>query len=201
MKKLLLGLCISATLLGCVSENDVPLYPQADQVKSLADQDADGVIHARDLCADTLMGSKIDNDGCPVLHQGKDVNKLVVLFRNNVTSIDAKYRYQVRKMARFLKKYPNTKLELRGYASKSASTEYNEMLSKKRVQSVSDMLTKTYGIPADQLKIVWFGETNPVVKGEGAQVEAQNRRVEGQVTGKYGDVTMKWSIYSSRPRQ
>lgn len=64
MKAFPLILLIAVGLTACVDIDSVSKAPVAAQTFDLADQDRDGVINARDLCADTPIDASIDNDGC-----------------------------------------------------------------------------------------------------------------------------------------
>jgi OmpA-OmpF porin, OOP family len=70
-----------------------------------------------------------------------------------------------------------TRLVLAGHADTSGPAPYNLQLSERRARSVAAALTQL-GIPADDLEVTWYGETQPrVPTGDGVR-EPQNRRVE-----------------------
>lgn len=194
MKALPLILLASLGLTACVDTDSVSQAPVADQTYDLLDQDQDGVINARDLCADTPLGASINNDGCPAVIIVEEEEHLRVLFANNRTKILPEYYSEIEKMADFLAKYPNIKLRLRGHASQTGPTERNIELSEQRAQVVYDMMINDYGTNPVQLEIVWFGAEKPAAQGTAEYDHAQNRRVVGSIVGEYSDDKMKWTL-------
>ena len=63
-KKLSLLLCGAILLSGCAGNNIVKVEPSVKQLHDLNDLDRDGVIEAREKCANTVLGATIDNYGC-----------------------------------------------------------------------------------------------------------------------------------------
>ncbi|QNF32039.1 OmpA family protein [Adhaeribacter swui] len=67
--------------------------------------------------------------------------------------------------ATYLKANPNQKIQLTGYADKSGKPEYNLILSRRRVEAVSEFL-QYRGIDKERILMQYFGEensTDPVV--------------------------------------
>lgn len=54
-------------------------------------------------------------------------------------------------IARFMKSHPNTKVQIKGYASKDGPKAYNLKLAQKRAVAVKDVLVKKYKIAADRI--------------------------------------------------
>lgn len=54
-------------------------------------------------------------------------------------------------IARFMKSHPNTKVEIKGYASKDGPKAFNLKLAERRAQAVKDVLVKKYKIAADRI--------------------------------------------------
>ena len=75
-----------------------------------------------------------------------------VFFTINVTKISSKEETKVAEVADYMKKYPNAKVSVTGYADKGTGTNaINDRLSAKRAQSVVDMLTTKYGIDKSRI--------------------------------------------------
>ncbi len=70
-----------------------------------------------------------------------------------------------------------TRLEVNGYTDLSGTAAYNQRLSVRRAQSVQSELIKD-GVPAGEISIHGYGETNPLVPTAKGVREPQNRRVE-----------------------
>jgi outer membrane protein OmpA-like peptidoglycan-associated protein len=70
-----------------------------------------------------------------------------------------------------------TRLEVNGYTDLSGTAAYNQKLSVRRAQSVQMELVRD-GVPAAEISIHGFGESNPLVPTAKGVREPQNRRVE-----------------------
>ncbi|SHF30114.1 OmpA family protein [Vibrio gazogenes] len=179
-------------------EYDYIAPPSVVQAFDLADSDHDGVINARDLCPKTPQNAKINNDGCETYHRSKTQQQLRILFENDSSNVNSIFNVQIKQMANFLASYPETSIELRGYASPSGKTQYNQALSKQRANSVKARLIEE-GVSADRIRIVGFGESNPEERGKNQISDARNRRVSATVVGYKGDVEKRWTIFSTLP--
>lgn len=172
--------------------------PVAAQIADLADDDNDGVINARDKCPDTAPSSKIDNDGCSGSTELSDVFSINVLFANDSSEIPTVFVEQIQQMAEFLKKYPETSIELEGYASKVGREEYNLALSKMRSNRVRDLLIEL-GIDPSRVTSVGHGESVLVAEGDDEISHAQNRHVAARVIGMRTDMIEEWTIFTTLP--
>ncbi|WP_237485523.1 OmpA family protein [Vibrio hippocampi] len=196
-----LVLLFSQATFAAYDENDEYDYipvPLADQSFDLLDDDVDGVINARDLCAATPRGSELDNDGCEAYIDTSQSMALRILFDNNSTVIKPVFQNQIAEMARFLQEYPSTSIEIEGYASALGDQESNLVLSENRAKAVRQALIN-YGISADRLAIIGFGETKPEVQGDSPFAYAVNRKVVASVIGFRGEVGKEWTIFDVIP--
>lgn len=194
MQKLIIILVTTIGLSACSIQNP----PVANQTLDLQDSDNDGVINARDLCKKTPLNAIINNDGCHNNFNKLNQYKLRVLFANNSTEITKDTLDQISIMADNLSKYPNTNLQLQGFASKTGSSAYNKTLSRKRALAVRSVLINDYGISANRLTIIGYGDTKPAALGDTEDAYAQNRRVTATLVNKESGVKQRWTIYSSR---
>ncbi|MET0089608.1 MAG: OmpA family protein [Candidatus Thiodiazotropha sp.] len=69
-----------------------------------------------------------------------------------------------------------------GHTDSTGDDAYNLELSKRRAAAVADYLT-TLNVPADKMKIIGRGESDPLVPNDTEEHRAQNRRVEVFVVG------------------
>jgi outer membrane protein OmpA-like peptidoglycan-associated protein len=81
------------------------------------------------------------------------------------------------KVAEFLSKNTNFRLDLVGYTDNVGSDEYNQKLSERRANAVKDYLVKK-GISETLLTAVGKGEANPIADNSTAEGKEKNRRVE-----------------------
>lgn len=172
--------------------------PKAIQIADLNDNDNDGVINARDKCTKTPKGVVVDNDGCEQLIANTEQQRLHILFANDSTKIPSSFLPQIRRMADFLKLYPEASIQLSGYASKTGVTQYNKNLSEKRAQSVRTQLIR-FGIKPNRIAILGYGDSHLLTDQNDQLSHAQNRRVTASVIGVKGDYLKEWTIFTTLP--
>lgn len=107
--------------------------------------------------------------------------KLNILFDTNKAVIKPKYKKEVKKVADFMKKYPDTKATIEGHTDNVGKEAANVKLSQKRADAVAKMLVKTYKINKSRVKAVGYGPKKPVASNDTAAGKAQNRRVEAAI--------------------
>ncbi|WP_261858622.1 OmpA family protein [Photobacterium sanguinicancri] len=174
--------------------NDMPL---AEQSKDLRDDDDDGVINARDKCANTPHTAIVDNDGCPTYVANPEEGRIHILFANDSTQITTEYQSQISEMSQFLKMHPSTYIELKGYASPVGSSDYNVGLSQRRAQAVKQSLLGA-GITQNRIMTVGFGDTEPVSAESQEVTNTLSRRVTAQVKTAFNKVVEEWTIFTLR---
>lgn len=141
------------------------------------DGDGDGVPDHRDDCPNTEPGVRVDDRGCalPVILDSAMLNfafDSAVLPDNAADSLKAFVDY--------IKRYPNATFELAGHADSTGTEGYNQGLSERRARAVAGYL-ESRGIPPGQLRVVGFGEMEPIASNETESGRARNRRVEVRV--------------------
>lgn len=103
-------------------------------------------------------------------------------------------------MAEFLEEYPETSIQLQGFASQQGNAEYNIRLSELRAAAVRVALIE-YGVDPQRIETIGFGDTLLTAKGDSAVSHALNRRVVATVVGFKGDVVNEWNIFTSRKKR
>ena len=83
-------------------------------------------------------------------------------------------------IAYVLKKNPGAQVVVKGFTDKSASDDYNRVLSYNRAKSAIDFLTQVHGIDPSRLVLQYGGEDNTLVPTDGTSL--MNRRVEFMVS-------------------
>lgn len=147
------------------------------------DSDGDGVTDDLDKCPGTPAKLKVDEVGCPIiLKENVDVT-LQVLFDTNSDVVKPEYNSEVKKVADFLEQYQGTSAEIQGHTDSRGSNSYNKTLSQKRADAIVKVLVEKFGISAERLKAVGYGEEQLIVKNDKTAAEqAQNRRVIGKIS-------------------
>lgn len=202
MKNILTLSLVTLSLTACVNRDNQYDYietPQPNQVADLQDDDTDGVINARDLCTATPDESEINNEGCGIIITSSNERHLHILFSNDSADIQPIFSSQIRQMVEFLELYPETSIEIQGYASKVGNEEYNLALSKRRAEAV-DRRIESMGIAADRVTVVGYGETHLEYDGDDEMSHARNRKVTASVVGYQGDIKKEWTIFSRLPK-
>ena len=147
-----------------------------------SDQDKDGVMDSRDNCANTPMEDKVDANGCSIFNEEEVSTNIRVLFGNNSSVISNPSDAQFQEFADFMKRFPATDTVIEGHASAPGDADYNMMLSKKRAQAVRTLLINDYGIKAERITAIGFGETQLLDTSNTAAANKVNRRITAKVT-------------------
>ncbi|QQR98723.1 MAG: OmpA family protein [Sphingobacteriales bacterium] len=128
---------------------------------------------------------------------GDNNNEVVIELKDIYYDFDKWYIRQesesdLNKLLDFLKENPKTIVEIGSHTDARATTEYNNVLSQKRAQSVVDWLLKR-GISKDRLKAKGYGESSPrnqctdnVICTE--YEHQRNRRTEFKIVGGEYDI-------------
>ena len=72
---------------------------------------------------------------------------------------------------------PGANIEIAGHTDADGEDGFNQMLSEKRAQAVTDYLVKA-GLPADRFTAIGYGSTQPVASNDTDEGKAQNRRID-----------------------
>ena len=146
------------------------------------DRDADGVYDYMDECPATPAGAKIDEKGCRVQLTEKVAIDLYVSFPLNSSYIPDEYYNEIKKVADFMRQYPDTKVQLVGYTDSTGAESYNQMLSEKRAGKVGAYLVNKLNIDASRVTAIGKGEENPIASNSTKEGRAKNRRVTAEIT-------------------
>ncbi len=90
-------------------------------------------------------------------------------------ALDSGARTTLADNARMLESYPEVAVVVEGHCDERGSIEYNLALGEKRAQVVRDYLVR-YGIEADRIDTVSFGEERPLDPRGTEEAWAANRR-------------------------
>ncbi|WP_375753961.1 OmpA family protein [Vibrio sp. HN007] len=173
--------------------------PEPDQIADLKDDDSDGVINARDKCKTTPPGSEVDNYGCESKLQSQQEIQLKILFTNDSSIISPAFIGEIKSMVEFLGLYPETSVEIQGYASRTGSATHNLALSKERANEVRDAIIQL-GIEPSRVTITGYGDSVLDRDGESEVDHALNRRVTASVIGYDDSILKEWNIFTKRKK-
>ena len=136
----------------------------------------------KDQCANTPIKDKVDTVGCSIFTEQSVSIALNAQFDNDSAVVKPEYHADIEKLANFLKRFPNTDVEIGGHASNVGKPEYNMVLSDKRADAVAKILVEKYGISQSRVTSNGYGITKPLVAGDSKEAHAANRRIEAIVT-------------------
>ncbi len=148
----------------------------------IGDADQDGVTDDKDQCPNTPITDKVDTVGCSIFTENSVSIALNAQFDNDSAVVKTQYHADIEKLANFLKRFPNTDVEIGGHASNVGTPAYNLALSQRRADAIAHTLITQFGINSARVKAVGYGITKPRATGKTAAAHALNRRIEATVT-------------------
>lgn len=156
------------------------LYP-THVIETLKDFDYDGVIDARDLCPNTPKNSDIDNDGCPLTELEYFSFNFDVQFSTGSYKLKPEFHSQLKDLAIFLQKTPETLILIEGHTDNVGAESFNITLSKKRAEAIADALIAVFNIAPNRIKTFGYGQERPIASNETEEGRKSNRRVSGEI--------------------
>lgn len=164
------------------SQDQCPETPKGIKVDARgcpADTDGDGVSDDLDKCPDTPAGQLVDASGCTTQ---KVSITLDVKFDAGKADVKPEFDTELAKVAEFMKRFPDTNVEIAGHTDNLGSAQGNRVLSKSRADSVRAALTLKYGVNADRINTAGYGADQPVADNKTVEGRAQNRRVVATIS-------------------
>jgi peptidoglycan-associated lipoprotein len=165
MTRLFAALAVVALFLPACGSKDKPAAksPTSDRI------DAEGSDQAEDTAERTEQAEGELRDVLITLQ------RVHFPFDSNELTDDA--RAALAEAAPKLARHPDVVLYVDGHADQRGTEEYNVALGERRAQVVADYLTRM-GVGQTQLKIVSFGEGQPMAERGSDLAMAKNRRVD-----------------------
>ena len=136
-----------------------PEYLTKDAIQGMIDKSLEGYNTNKNAIADWFL---------PMIH-----------FNLDSYSIRYSDYSALANVATVMKNNPDIRIAVKGYTDKTASDNYNQVLSYNRAKSAIDHLVQNYGVSRDRLVLNYGGENNTLVPQSG--VSLMNRRVEFKV--------------------
>ena len=104
---------------------DTPAGATVDSRGCPLDSDGDGVYDYLDKCPNTPTGARVDENGCPIILKETVSIELNIEFDLNRAEIRPQYHNQLKKVADFMKTYPDTTARIEGHTDSIGSDENN----------------------------------------------------------------------------
>ena len=109
-----------------------------------------------------------------------------VLFATASDQLYAHAFERLRPLARYLRANPGVRVAIDGHADSRGSDAYNQDLSERRAESVSEALAEM-GVRFGRFRVAGHGERSPVASNATAAGMRLNRRVEITLLGRRAD--------------
>ena len=81
-----------------------------------------------------------------------------IYFRTDNATVEESLRPHLAQLATYLKAYPELSVQLEGYSDRRGPSEYNQILSQRRIATIRRILEQD-GIAADRIREYAYGET------------------------------------------
>lgn len=121
---------------------------------------------------------------------GEDIAITIgVLFATDKADIVKTAQADIVKVADFMRANPSSIVTIEGHTDSRASLEHNQQLSQRRAEAVRQALIR-YGVDADRLVAIGYGELKPIASNSTAEGQAQNRRVVATAKSQ-NDISLK----------
>lgn len=145
--------------IGAITGGGVGVYMDTQEAKLRQELEATGVSVTRD--GDNIILNMPGN----------------ITFASNATVVNESFKPVLQSVAKVLKEFEKTMIQVGGHTDSDGSDQYNLQLSQNRAQGVSNVLLG-FGVQSVRIATVGFGETQPIASNSTAAGKAQNRRVE-----------------------
>ena len=103
-----------------------------------------------------------------------------ITFASDQSAVQSSFYPTLDAVAKVLKKYNRTLVNVYGHTDSDGSFTYNKDLSQQRAVNVAQYLVSR-GTRQDRFYVVGYGEERPIASNASAAGKAQNRRVEIQI--------------------
>lgn len=137
---------------------------KAGEASDLANKDSEEIKSLRQVVAN--------------LDDYKQVGDLTVPFAFNKYTLTAKDREDLDTMVANASKNKRYFIAVEGFTDRTGPREYNEVLSRKRADAVTEYLVAKHDIPIYRIHMIGLGQEKPVDDGHNRAARAKNRRVE-----------------------
>ena len=108
----------------------------------------------------------------------KQVGDLTIPFAFNKDTLTAKDREDLDSMVANASKNKRYFIAVEGFTDRTGSRQFNEVLSRKRADAVTEYLVAKHDIPIYRIHMIGLGQEKPVDEGHNRAARAKNRRVE-----------------------
>ena len=145
----------------------------------LMDADSDGVVDAEDKCPN--VAGVAANYGCPMVTEAvqKELTGLAraIYFSTGEDSFTSETSIRLEGVSKIVSEYTASKFVVEGHTDSTGSDKINKKLSQERADAVRNYLIEN-GFPAENIKAIGHGSSNPIGDNKTSKGRQENRRVE-----------------------
>jgi OOP family OmpA-OmpF porin len=102
---------------------------------------------------------------------------LTVEFDTAKYVVKEKYYDDIKRVADFMKEFPDTNVTIEGHTDNVGKEAYNQKLSENRANSVRQYLIDKFGIDGSRMTAVGYGYSKPIATNDTKEGRQKNRRV------------------------
>lgn len=103
--------------------------------------------------------------------------KLNVNFATASDVVPRSYFKEIKRVADYLKKYPDTTATIEGHTDSRGDDAYNQNLSERRANAIRNVLINEHKVDASRVKAIGYGEAKPLADNNTTSGRYKNRRV------------------------
>lgn len=100
-----------------------------------------------------------------------------ITFAFDDATLNSSFKPTLDKLAATMNEYNQNTITIAGHTDSQGSASYNQKLSRDRAYSVANYLTAR-GVASNRIKVVAYGESDPIASNNTEAGRQQNRRVE-----------------------
>jgi OmpA-OmpF porin, OOP family len=168
--RLALAGAIFLSLIGCNSKSPPPPAAVAANPPAPALVEPQLPSTPPSACPDTPPGTRVGMMGCPC-----DVT-VQLQFKSDTADLTPEDQSRLDQTAENLKHLHWVSGTIEGFTDATHNADYNQKLSERRATTVRDYLLSK-GVGDNRMKVVGFGESNPIADNSTPEGRALNRRV------------------------
>ena len=126
------------------------------------------------------LREELVSTGVQVQQNGNEIVLIMpgnITFGTNQAAIEPQFEPILASVAKVIKEYDKTKVQIIGYTDNTGSVATNNTLSLRRANAVSNFL-RLNGVDINRIIVDGLGPQNPIASNKTAKGREQNRRVE-----------------------
>ncbi len=175
------ALAVSVVLTGCGKKKVEPPMTEPPPVEEPAEE----------VTPPAPTPPPVDQTPDPLSGELVDANKYAVeqgllghvYFDFDKYDLKPEARERLAKNAEFMRSRPEFTFTIEGHCDERGTNDYNIALGDRRANATQDYLT-SLGIPASRIRLISYGEEQPVCNDSNESCWARNRRAKFVITGK-----------------